>query len=322
LDRVTSEVQKRFCSAVVEARRMTSPIVYSDVVADALTFPVTLSDQKEAERRILDNAQTYFEETWIHRPLRSLNLIPPVDAAGHGVLRKKLLGVLQFLHECAAGGALHAYDFDRLRRKLGLLDGQAAATTAAPGAALDIGSLGAAELAGLKTDALSYEQLQQAFQAANKLSANDLAAHFARSLVTGPVNASQPDRFVYHAFLTQKALNEGNTDEALNSLNEGEKDDCEHNEGRRRNDYELRRGQIHAKRREVSEAQDVFERLVGRAPDNLSYRGSAVESMLSLKQGAAALRFAEGGLAEARKQNNRDSEQYFLELVAAAKKQI
>ena len=44
--------------------------------------------------------------------------------------------------------------------------------------------------------------------------------------------------------------------------------------------------------------------------------------MLSLRQGARALRFAEEGLAMARQQNDRDSEQYFLELVGAAKRQV
>ena len=38
------------------------------------------------------------------------------------------------------------------------------------------------------------------------------------------------------------------------------------------------------------------------------------------KQGAKALHFAEAGLAKAREKNDRDSEQYFLELVQAAKK--
>ena len=116
------------------------------------------------------------------------------------------------------------------------------------------------------------------------------------------------------------ALAEGNSDAALNYVNEGEKADCEHNEGRRRNDFELRRAQIHAKRGEADAAQDVFDRLIERVPSELRYRGSAAEAMLSARQGARAQKFAEGGLAKAREQNNRDSEQYFLELAAAAKK--
>ena len=113
----------------------------------------------------------------------------------------------------------------------------------------------------------------------------------------------------------------GMMDAALDYLNQGEKSDCEHNEGHRRNDYELRRGQIHAKRGETAEAQSVFERLIERVPSELRYRGSAAEAMLSARQPAPALQFAQGGLTKAREQNNRDLENYFLELVSAAKKQ-
>src|SRR5205823_5123818 len=104
--------------------------------------------------------------------------------------------------------------------------------------------------------------------------------------------------------------------------NEGERVDCEQNEGRRRNDYEVRRGQVHVKRGEADQAQDVFRRLIEREPSNLKYRGTAAEAMLALKQPARALQFAEEGLAAARHANDRDSEGYLMELVAATKRQL
>jgi hypothetical protein len=78
---------------------------------------------------------------------------------------------------------------------------------------------------------------------------------------------------------------------------------------------------VYLKRGEAEQAQQVFERLLERDPGDLGARGRAAEAMLSLRQGARALRFAEEGLARARQQNDRDSEQYFLELVGAARKQ-
>jgi predicted Zn-dependent protease len=104
-------------------------------------------------------------------------------------------------------------------------------------------------------------------------------------------------------------------------VDEGEKDDCEHNEGRRRNDYELRRGQVHVKQGAFHEAQDAFDRLIARVPGEMKVRVSAAEALLSAKQAGPALKYAEAGLAEARKQNNRDFEGAFLELVDAAKRQ-
>jgi tetratricopeptide (TPR) repeat protein len=182
--------------------------------------------------------------------------------------------------------------------------------------------MGTAELAGLNAETLTFEQLEQAYQAAQKLDAEELAAHFARALVSRPPQPERPDRFPWYSYLTQRALKEGNTDAALDLVNEGEKVDCENNEGRRRDDYELRRGQVHVKRGEPDAAEDVFRRLIERVPANLRYRGAAAEAMLSLKQGARALRFAEEGLSAARQANDRDTEQYLMELASAARKQI
>ncbi len=50
-------------------------------------------------------------------------------------------------------------------------------------------------------------------------------------------------------------------------------------------------------------------------------RTAAAEAMLTRGQGPRALRFAEEGLAQARKQNDRDSEGHLTELAAAARKQ-
>ncbi len=44
--------------------------------------------------------------------------------------------------------------------------------------------------------------------------------------------------------------------------------------------------------------------------------------MLSARQGEKALKFAEQGIAEAQKQNNRDVEEHFKELLDAAQRQV
>jgi hypothetical protein len=294
---------------------------FGDVVIEALTFPVSSGSEEETKRRVAEHAQQYFEETWIHRPLRALNRIPPIDAVGQGTLRKKLRGVIQFLQDCAAAGPVAVYDFDRLRHKLGLFEGAPAVAPAEDRPALDIDRMNAAGLAGLDIESLSDEQLGQAWQAAQQLDAQELAGNFARALVSRPVRFEQPDRFPWYSFLAQRALAGGDADAALNYVNEGERVDSASNEGRRRNDYELRRGQVHVKRGAADQAHDTFAQLIERVPAELKYRGTAAEAMLSLRQGAMALRFAEGGLAKALQQNDRDSEQYFLELVDAAKRQ-
>lgn len=316
LDRIVQEVQQKIGMALVETQRERLPVRLRDVLAEAVVIPVGVKEPEAFARKAAEGLQSYFEEKWIHRPLQSLRNIPPIDAAGQKTLRTKVLGVIQFLQECAALGGVQ-YDFDRLRRKLGLLEGK---TADAGAAGPDFGALAAAELAALPTEGLSDDQLESAFQAALKLDAREVAGRFARLLVERPPRPEHPDRFPWFTHLVKLALENGDATAALNFVNEGESYDCTHNEGRRRNDYELRRGQILAKQGDDAAACEVFDRLIARIPDELRYRGSAAEAMLSIKKGAPALKFAEEGLAAARKQNNRDSEGHFLELVAAARR--
>jgi tetratricopeptide (TPR) repeat protein len=314
---VTAEMRQRAGPALDEPYVRPGPAHFADVLAEAMAFPVNATSEAEGKQRMEQYQERYLEETWIHKPLRSLSQAPPIDAAGHPGLRKRLLGVVQFLEDCAATIG-SPYDFMRLRRKLGLL---APAAAAGP-AAVDIGAMSTAELAGLNVATLTDDQLELAHQTAVKLDARDLAGKFARALLDRPPQENKKDRYPLFNQLVQTALAEGNTAGALDLVNEGEKSDCEHNSGHRRNDYELRRGQVHAKRGEVEEAAGVFERLIERAPGELRFRGSATEALLSARQPAKALQFAEGGLARARQQNDRDSEQYFMELAAAARKQL
>ena len=285
--RLREEVRNRLQLPIGEAQEIVGPVQFHDVVTEALVFPTNMRDAN-APAKIVEHAQRYYEETWVNLPRRSLAGTAPIEAAGHTNLRKKLRGVVQFIQECAAGSMLVGYDFDRLRRKLGLIEGgeaAPAATKATGDGAPAVSAMSAAELGALNVESLTDEQLEQAFQAAQRLDAGDLAARFVRTLTGRPPRPGQTDPFPWYAYLTQHALKNGQLDAALDFVNEGERVDCDRNEGRRRNDYELRRGQVHVKRGEAEAAADVFRRLIERAPDDLKYRGSAAEAMLSLKQG-------------------------------------
>jgi tetratricopeptide (TPR) repeat protein len=315
LERTQAELRERVGPALTEPEVRRDPAPFQQLLSEAMCFPVGITDEAEAKRRMADEMGRFYEDTWVHRPLRSLNRVPPVDAAGHATLARKLRGVIQFLEDCAATIGI-AYDFDRLRRKLGLLP---AATEQAPGGP-DISAMNSAELSQLNASELTDEQADEAYQTALKLDARDLAGEFAKTLVSRPANPQRTDRYPWYGHLVQLALGEGDTDAALKYLYEGEKTDREQNEGRRQNDYELRRGQLHARRGEADLAQEAFDRLIARVPSETRYRGTAAEAMLSARQGQRALAFAEGGLAKALEKNDRDSENYFKELVAAAKK--
>ncbi len=314
-DRVRAEFEQKAGAGLSPGQERIVPASFADAVSEAVLFPVRIPDPAEAVRRVRVHAEQFFEGTWLQRPLKSLGGVAPLDAAGHAVLRKKLRGVVQFLEECAFG-ALAEYDFGRVRRKLGLADGAAPAG----GVPADISALSAPELAALSAETLSDDQLEQAWQAAQRFDAHEVGRHFAKALTARPATKERPDHYPWYSYLVQRSVAEGDFDAALDVLNEGEKADCEHNEGRRRNDYELRRGQLHARRGDADAAHGVFDGLIQRDPDNMKTRAAAAEAMLTLKQGARALRFAEEGLAQARQKNDRDSEGHLMELAAAAKK--
>jgi tetratricopeptide (TPR) repeat protein len=322
LNRLREEIKTKTALALSEGPVNIGPPTFTDAVAEALLLPAGGISHEQVKTQILENARRHFEEVWIHRPLRSLAGNTPLNAVGSNVQRKKLLGVIEFLHDCAAVGILADYDFNGLRHKLGLSTAAPAAQPAGP-PSVDVGAMNAGELVALPPETLSDEQLEKAFYTAQKLDAAETATRFVTALVARPLKEGGPpvDRYPFFAYLVQQALTEGNTDAALDHVNEGERQDCAHNEGRRRNDYELRRAQVHVKRREIDQAQDVFTRLIERSPDNVKYRGSAAEGMLSLRQPNRALAFAEEGLAVARRQGDRDSEHYLMELVEAAKRQ-
>jgi tetratricopeptide (TPR) repeat protein len=320
LDKVLGETRQRLGPAAGEPQRSIGPINFGDVVAEALLFPTAPTTELDAETKMREHAQQFFEETWVHRPYRGLAGVPPIDAVGSPNLRKRLRGVIQFTQDCAAGTAPRLYDFDRLRRKLGL--DTAAPTAVAPSPAVtDVSAMGAAELSAIDAAGLTDAQLEQAFRTAIKIDAKELASRFARTLVGRPPDAVRPDRWPFFQHLIQESQVAGDYDAALGYVDEGEKADCEGNEGRRRNDYELRRGRLLARNGQAEKARDVFDRLIGRIPNDLHAAGDAAEAMLGAKRPKDALEFAQQGLAQARAQNNRDSEGYFMELVEAAKKQ-
>ena len=316
LGRIRGELETRASAGLSQGQTHVRNAGLNDVLSEALVFPMGVTDPTEAGNRVRRRAEQFFEETWPQRPLLSLGSTCPRDAVGDPILRKKLRGVVLFLQQSAVGGALESYDFDRLRRHLGLLNGQAA--PAAP--VLDIAAMSVPQLSALQSETLTDEQLEQAFQTAQRLEAGELGILFARALISRPVRPDHPDRYSWYYYLVQQALREGNTEAALQHLGEGEKADIEHNEGRRRNDFDLRRGQVHARRGEADAAQEVFDRLIQRDPSNLHSHSAAAEAMLSLRQGTRALRFAEEGLVQARQQNNRDSENHLMELAGAARK--
>lgn len=331
LQKTAQAIRDRVGIGVSEPQYEVGTLQFGDIFAEAILFPKNGTFTREqADAALREQIAKFFENTWIHRPLKSLDGVTPIDAVQHPKYRKRLVGVLAFLEDVISMYGYDPesevqppklYDLDRLRRQLGLtVSGSSPATESANG--LDLSVLSVAELAGLAHETLTEAQLEEGFRAALKLDARELAGSFARSLVARPIHEAKPDRFPYYNHLVELAREANDTEAVLAWLEAGARADAEANAGKRRNDFALRIGQHYARQGDTAKAASIFADLLDRSPYELRFYATAAETMLSCKDGAKALEFAERGLAKARSQNNRDSEMHFLELTAAAKKQL
>ncbi len=342
--KVAVEVRDRVNMAVGEPNEQTGPAQLGEITQSAFAYPVQVGDVAHTQQKMQDYAANHYENTWAHRPLRSLGGATPIDAAGSKLMRKRLLGVIAFLADCtqasmprmAKGGevvAFDLYDFNRLRHKLGVekqAAGEAppellaAAKAASAGAPLpvkkDFSAMSAADLAALKTDDQSAAELEDAMKAALKLDARELAVSFAKAAVKKPADAAKPDRYALYLAVISAALSEGNAKDALTATEAGLAYDAAHNGGKRANEFGLRAAQLQAKTGNPDAAAAAFETLIERNPDEAKFYVTAVETMLSAKQAAKAEAFAEKGMATAARTGNRDLEGACRELSEAAKK--
>ena len=126
---------RRGCAALQLAEQPAennTPLNFRDVVMEAIAQPSGSGDEATIEAKLRDYATNYFENVWIHKPLRALSGNSPIDAVGSKVLRKHVFGVVKFQEDCLAAGMPHKregrervphprFDFAGLRHQRGFL---------------------------------------------------------------------------------------------------------------------------------------------------------------------------------------------------------
>jgi tetratricopeptide (TPR) repeat protein len=356
--KVADDIRTQLQLAVESPQEITSPINFGDVVLEALAQPLQTSDLTAAENKLRDHARNFFENVWIHRPLKALSGNTPLDAVGSKLLRKRVFGVVKFVEDCLKAVQPHkqigeqlvpiqTYDFDILRHKLGLeyisaeppkvhvppepLQPQPEAKIASapespdperatPPKRRDFTTMNAAELAGLDVASLSVDELEQAMRAALRIDARELAVSFAQAGLLKPHDPAKPDRYPLYAAAITGASAMGDWARAIELVEQGEKFDAEYNAGNRAVEFGLKKAQLFVKMKDVDRAVAAYESLIASHPEEGKFYTTAAEEMLRLKNGSKALYFAEQGLAKARQLGNRDLEGHCRELVEASKK--
>lgn len=129
--KVADDIRTALQLAVEQPVESVGPISFADVPLEALAQPVQTTDVSQAESKLRDHVRNFFDNVWIHRPLKSLAGNSPLDAVGSKHLRKHVFGVVKFMEECLKAVQPHkqvgeelvpieTYDFNSLRHKLGL----------------------------------------------------------------------------------------------------------------------------------------------------------------------------------------------------------
>jgi tetratricopeptide (TPR) repeat protein len=328
------EVRDRLQLAVSEAVEGTGPAQFAELVQEAVAYPLQVADMSQAQQKMADYAAAFYENVWSHRPLKAFGGVSPIDAAGSKLLRKRLLGVIKLHQDCVEASAprmneegnvvpIRLYDFDKLRHRLGAekqtADGPPPDLLAAA-QKRDFSAMSAADLGGLNMEQLSGSELEDAMKAALKLDARELAIGFAKTAVAKPVDPTKVDRYPLYLCLISSAISDGKPADALAHTKDGMAYDKANNGGKRANEYGVRAAQLFAKTGDVDGSVAAFNDLIARNPDEAKYYVTAIETMLSAKQGAKATAFAERGLEKAKATGNRDLEGACLELGEAAKR--
>ncbi|WP_020471989.1 SEC-C domain-containing protein [Zavarzinella formosa] len=318
-EQLVQEIRTAVGKGVSEPQYELGGANFGDLMADLTVFPLQEGTPVElVKSKREEAAKSFFEDVWLKRSLHALGGGTPLDASTHPTLKRRLPGIIKHMELCFFAGSepteetrqLSPYDFNRLRKKLGLLVSE-------PDGALDFDTIDVAKLGTLEIGGLAPAQLTTAFQAAIRLDSPDLAGKFAKAAI-GQTEIA--DRYPFFQHLISLARQEGDTTRTMELLKTASEADSASNEGKRGMQYRILTGQAIARSGQTDEAYEFFKKTVADNPNELSIYAPAAETMLSKNLGAKAMEFINAGLTVARNRNDRGAEQHFLELTEAAKK--
>lgn len=291
-----------------------------------LVFDPQKISPEEKNARILESIRSYFEETWIHRPLRSLDGLSPIDAAQSSTLRKRLEGVIRFRERNFARYEA-PYNFDRLRNKLGMKISGAGLSeekdSTKPSENVDLRAYSASQLAALDAKSLNDADLVIAYKTALSLDAPQTTSNFAAEIVKRPTIADHID--VNSIF--RRAINERFSakkyDEIESLIAEARGYDERHYQSKEAAQYDLLAAKLALQQGRKDEAIDAIKQIPTKYPNRLDVAATAVEQLLSAGAYGAAKEIAETGLSQAEQERNGDFQgrfkDYLREAAARAK---
>ncbi|MFO0813419.1 MAG: tetratricopeptide repeat protein [Gemmatales bacterium] len=308
-----ADFQAQYGALVVEKDRFTQPGTYLHISQSV--FDVRLPQgftPEQSERLLKEKIRSHFEDRWAHRSLHSLQGNTPIDAVGHPILRRKVMGCITILEQVMNQlGAKLPYSMDELRHKLSLDQAGSATEGEAPAATTSITAMNNAELAAIAVDSASEEELKQAFTTARRLDANELATKFAQALVNQAANKQDADCFIYDQHIIYQLLGEDRVERAYVNILKALERDAKLNAGRRSLDYRKLRLKVLLAGKRVQEARADLDKLLAEKGEDLDLFVFATEELLRFGHKELAGKYAGMGKLVASRKNDRDRLSFF-----------
>lgn len=261
----------------------------------------------------------YFEEEWLHRPLKSLGNLAPIDAAQSDRMKSKLEGVVRFRERNFARYGI-PYNFDRLRNKLGLEPHEVLPPDAM--VVNDVTGYSVAQLAELQPAELDDDDLVKAYQTACRLDAPATSLNFAVEIVRRDSIADKIDAISVFRRIIQDKLERSQVQKAFELVDEAEAYDQRHYERRNAASIGALRARCLIGAGESDKAVELLRNLVDQNPDNLQLVAQAIENMFSLGQYDSAQQLAKLGLERAEALRNGDFQGQFREYLEEASARV
>lgn len=276
-----------------------------------IRLPEGLSTE-QSDRLLREKMRSYFEDKWSQRPLHALKGNTPIDAVGHPVLRRKVAGHILLIEQLLNTlSAKLPYTMDELRHKLGL-DQAVSSDTPIP---TSIANMNAAELSAISVETSSDEELKQAFTAARRLDANELATRFAQAIVHRAASMPDVDCFIYDQHIIFQLLGEDRVERAYASTLKMIDRDAKHNGGRRSVDYRKLRVKVLLAGKRLPEARHDIDKLLAEKGDDLDLHVFATEELLRFGHKELAGKYAVAGKAVAASKQDRDRLGFFEDIL-------
>jgi tetratricopeptide (TPR) repeat protein len=264
---------------------------------------------EQSDRFLKEKMRGHFEDIWAQRPLHSLKGNTPLDASGHPVLRRKVLGCILLMEQVLNNMGLKLpYTMDELRHKLGLDKPGAAIEANAPAT---VTGMNVEDLAALKVETASEDDLKQAFTSAKRLDANELANKFAQALVQRAATTQGADCFTYDQHIIFQLLGEDRIEKAFASTLKAMDRDTKLNGGKRSVDYRKLRLKVLLAGKRLNEAKVDLDKLFTERNDDLDLYVFVTEELLRFGHKELASKYASQGKALAEKKSDRDRLGFF-----------